>query len=136
MTTAAQDAALRAAAEQAMRRAYAPYSQFRVGAALLAGDGSIHAGCNVENSSYPAGSCAERNAVAAAVGAGHHDFVALAIVTEADSPTPPCGVCRQALVEFAPSLPITSYGAIGAPARWTLAELLPSPFTGHSLRHA
>jgi cytidine deaminase len=119
-----------------MRRAYAPYSQFRVGAALLGADGAIYAGCNVENSSYPAGSCAERNALTAAVGAGCQAFTALAIVTEADTPTPPCGVCRQALVEFAPQLPIASYGAVGAEAHWNLVELLPTPFTGHSLRHA
>ena len=119
-----------------MRRAYSPYSQFRVGAALEATDGSIYSGCNVENSSYPAGSCAERNALGAAITAGRQAFVALAIVTEADAPTPPCGMCRQALVEFAPNLPVTSYGAVGASARWTLAELLPAPFTGQSLRHA
>jgi cytidine deaminase len=119
-----------------MRRAYAPYSQFRVGAALQAADGTIYAGCNVENSSYPAGSCAERNALGAAINAGRTDFVALAIVSEADSPTPPCGMCRQALVEFAPALPVASYGATGVMATWTLAELLPAPFTGQSLRHA
>jgi cytidine deaminase len=124
------------AAQSAMRRAYAPYSQFRVGAALLTGDGTIYSGCNVENSSFPAGSCAERNAIGAAVHAGHQDFVALVIVTEADAPTPPCGLCRQALVEFAPSLSITSYGVLGTSAQWSLAELLPSPFTGQSLRHA
>lgn len=119
-----------------MKKAYAPYSQFRVGAALLAPDGSIFTGCNVENSSFPAGSCAERNAIGAAVNAGKQEFTALVIVTEADAPTPPCGLCRQALVEFAPSLPVTSFGALGASASWNLSDLLPSPFTGHSLRHA
>ena len=128
--------ALRASAEAAMRRAYAPYSQFRVGAALQGADGAIFAGCNVENSSYPVGTCAERSALAAAIAAGCQEFVALAIVTEADAPTPPCGMCRQALVEFAPSLLVTSYGAVGASVQWTLAELLPAPFTGQSLRHA
>jgi cytidine deaminase len=127
---------LRAAAEAAMRKAYAPYSQFRVGAALLASDGTIYAGCNVENSSYPAGSCAERNAIGAAINAGRQEFSALVIVTEADTPTPPCGLCRQGLVEFSPNLAITSYGALGMPAQWNLADLLPSPFTGQSLRHA
>lgn len=128
--------ALRAAAEAAMTHAYAPYSQFRVGAALLATDGTIYAGCNVENSSYPAGSCAERHAIGAAVNAGRQQFTSLIIVTEADVPTPPCGLCRQALVEFAPGLAITSYGANDASAHWNLSDLLPSPFTGQSLKHA
>jgi cytidine deaminase len=128
--------ALRAAAVAAMQKAYAPYSQFRVGAALMAKNGTIYAGCNVENSSYPAGSCAERNAIGAAVNAGQQEFIELVIVTEADAPTPPCGLCRQALVEFAPTLSITSYGALGSSAQWNLADLLPSPFTGQSLRHA
>ena len=128
--------ALRAAAEDAMRHAYAPYSQFRVGAALQGADGSIYSGCNVENSSYPAGMCAERSALGAAVSAGCQEFTALAIVSEADTPTPPCGMCRQALVEFAPNLQVTSYGAAGSSVQWNLAELLPAPFTGQSLRHA
>lgn len=128
--------ALRAAAEGAMRRAHAPYSQFRVGAALQAADGTIYAGCNVENSSYPAGICAERSALGAAITAGRSQFTALAIVTEADTPTPPCGMCRQALIEFAASLPVRSYGARGTHAEWNLDQLLPVPFTGHSMRHA
>lgn len=119
-----------------MRHAYAPYSQFRVGAALQGADGAIYTGCNVENSSYPAGICAERSALGAAIAAGCQEFVAITIVSEADSPTPPCGMCRQALVEFAPALPVTSYSAVGESAQWNLAELLPAPFTGQSLRHA
>jgi cytidine deaminase len=112
-----------------MLRAYAPYSDFRVGAALLAADGAIIAGCNVENSSLPAGSCAERGALAAAVAAGHRRFTHLAIVTGAAAPTAPCGLCRQALVEFAPGLQVTSMTTSGAEARWSLADLLPHPFT-------
>lgn len=119
-----------------MRRAYAPYSQFRVGAALRAADGTVFAGCNVENSAFPASMCAERNALGAAIQAGRHEFTALVIVTEADAPTPPCGICRQALVEFAPSLAVTSVGGLGQVASWSLADLLPAPFTGESLRHA
>ena len=126
---------LRAAAADAMSRAYAPYSDFRVGAALLAGGGGVITGCNVENSSFPAGICAERGALAAAVAAGHRTFTHLAIVTDADEPTSPCGMCRQALVEFAPELTITSYTTSGAEARWSLADLLPHPFTPQSLHH-
>ncbi|MCC7194863.1 MAG: cytidine deaminase [Gemmatimonadaceae bacterium] len=127
-------AELREAASAAMRRAYAPYSGFRVGAALLGTDGVIYTGCNVENSSFPAGICAERNALVAAVNAGRLEFAHLVIVAGSDSPVPPCGLCRQALVEFAPELPITSVGARGMTETWSLAELLPAPFTGDSLR--
>jgi cytidine deaminase len=129
-------AALRAAAELAMRRAYAPYSAFRVGAALRAVDGAITAGCNVENAAYPAGTCAERGALAAAVAAGHQKFTHVIIVTEAEEPTPPCGICRQALVEFAPLIQIISLTTSGAEARWSLADLMPHPFTPQSLHHA
>ena len=135
MRATAGESALRAAAEVAMQRAYAPYSDFRVGAALLCDDGAIVAGCNVENSSFPAGSCAERGALSAAVVSGHRQFTHLVIVTEAEEPTPPCGMCRQALQEFAPLLDITSMTVSGAEARWSLADLLPHPFTPHSLHH-
>lgn len=129
-------ASLRDAAAKAMEQAYAPYSGFRVGAALLATDGAVVAGCNVENASYPAGVCAERVALGAAVAQGHREFLAVAIATEAEEPTPPCGVCRQALVEFAPDLVVLSVTRGGREARWTLAELLPHAFTPHSLDHS
>ncbi len=124
------------AARSAMLQAYAPYSGFRVGAALVADDGRIFAGCNVENSSYPAGICAERAAVAAAVTDGARRYSALVVVTEADRPTPPCGICRQVLVEFAPGLEVVSVTTRGGRARWALPELLPAPFTPDSLAHA
>ena len=127
--------ALRDAAVQARARANAPYSRFQVGAALLSADGTIVPGCNVENSSYPAGICAERGALAAAVAAGHRVFSHVVIITEAEHPTPPCGVCRQALVEFSSQLEIISVTTAGAETIWSLADLLPSPFTPQSLPH-
>lgn len=127
--------AARAAARTAMERAYAPYSQFPVGAALVGTDGTVFAACNVENSAYPAGICAERAALAAAVAAGVRQFELLVIATTADDPTPPCGMCRQALVEFAPKLEIRSVTRDGAEAIWDLAGLLPHPFTPAALTH-
>ena len=127
---------LRDAAFAALEQAYAPYSSFRVGAAILADDGSVAVGCNVENASYPAGLCAERVAVGTLAARGLRRFDLLVIATEADDPTPPCGICRQVLAEFAPALPIVSVTRSGAAARWSLADLLPSPFTPHSLHHS
>lgn len=124
--------ALVAAARDAMSRAYAPYSRFPVGAALLCddgtADGTIVTGCNVENASYPAALCAERAAVGAAVSRGLTRFRAVAVVTAADVPTPPCGMCRQVLVEFAPALRVVSEARDGRRAEWSLAALLPAPF--------
>jgi cytidine deaminase len=124
------------AARAAMEQAYAPYSRFRVGAALRTADGSVIVGCNVENASYPAGICAERTAVSAAVAQGHRSFDAIAICVDSETPASPCGICRQVLAEFAPALPIVSVTVSGARSEWTLDQLLPSPFSAEALRHA
>lgn len=112
----------------ARARAYAPYSGYRVGAALETDDGRVFEGCNVENASYSVTCCAERVALYSAVAAGARDFRRLVVV--AGGPTPhPCGACRQALSEFAPDdLPITVVADGGKRHRFTLGELLPKPF--------
>ena len=109
-------------------RAYAPYSGFHVGAALRATDGRVFTGCNVENASFPVTICAERVALGAAVAAGVREFDRIAIATDADSPTPPCGMCRQALSEFGIDLEVLSAARDARQSRWILAELLPEHF--------
>lgn len=117
---------LLAAALRARDHAYAPYSGFRVGAAVLAGD-DVVPGCNVENASFGLTICAERAAVFAAVAAGHRRLDAVAVVSDADTPTAPCGACRQVLHEFGPEMTVILRGA-GETVVRPLAELLPLPF--------
>ncbi len=122
-------ARLAAAAREVRRRAYAPYSRFRVGAAVSA-DGVIHLGCNVENASYGLTVCAERAAVLAAIAAGARRIDAVAVASGTATPTPPCGMCLQTLAEFAgPELPVVLAGARGARVETTLGALLPRAFT-------
>jgi cytidine deaminase len=116
------------AALAARRHAYAPYSRFKVGAALLAADGEVFTGCNVENASYGLCVCAERNAIAAAVSAGRREFHALAVATSSSPPSPPCGMCRQVLAEFCVDLPLLLINTARQRRTVRLAELLPSAF--------
>ena len=127
---------LRAAADAARANAWCPYSNYPVGAALETDDGRVFAGCNVENASYPGGMCAERNALGTAIAAGARAFTRVVITSNAVEPTPPCGICRQALVEFAPALEVIAIAPDGRTLRWSLSDLLPAPFTPASLENA
>ena len=118
------------AATEVRERAWAPYSRFKVGAAALFEDGAVFAGCNVENASYGLGVCAERNAIGQAVAHGKTKLRAIAVVADAQQPTPPCGACRQVIAEFAPpSTPVHFRNLQGDEARYTLGDLLPHAFT-------
>jgi cytidine deaminase len=127
------DAELIARATAARDLAYAPYSGFAVGAALLARDGRVFTGCNVENASYGLAVCAERVALFKAVSEGAREFARLAVVAGAEAFVSPCGACRQVLWEFAPDLVVISADLKGRVRRWTLRELLPDPFDDRML---
>ena len=132
-TLSRQERSLVATAARAQKRAYCPYSGYRVGAALLDARGRVFPGCNVENASYSATTCAERVALGSAVAAGSRRFRAIAIVTSGKELASPCGVCRQALSEFAPDLLIIISDGARRFERATLAELLPRQFRCHQV---
>jgi len=125
--------ALLTAAREVQTRAYAPYSNFRVGAALEALNGTVFVGCNVENASYGLTICAERAAICAAISAGVREFRRVVVVSNVDPPAAPCGACRQVLAEFGLDLPVEAVGPARS-VRWRLAELLPAAFSPEQLR--
>ncbi len=123
-----------AAAVAVARNAYAPYSGFRVGAAIRDGEGRIHAGANVENAAYPQGVCAEAAAISAMVAAGGRRIAAIAVAGPGPALCTPCGGCRQKIREFAaPETPVIVCGPAGVAGRFALAELLPASFGPENL---
>jgi len=129
MSKSADLDALFTAARAAQACAYAPYSNFRVGAAILTGGGAIVSGCNVENAAYPQGACAEANAIGAMILAGENAIAAILVVGDGDGLCTPCGGCRQRIREFAAQdAPIVIAGPEGVRRHFTLAELLPVSF--------
>jgi cytidine deaminase len=133
MNRAVDDDRLVAEALAARDNAYAPYSGYAVGSALLAADGTIFRGCNVENASYPAGICAERTALVSAVAAGRRSFVAIAVAVDGPRPAPPCGICRQMLSELAPQLLVIMATSDGQRTVSDMAALLPGAFSSLDL---
>ena len=121
-----RDKLIKAACE-ARKQAYAPYSNYAVGAAILVEDGRIYDGVNVENASYGLANCAERTAIFSAVTDGETEFEAIAVCADGQTPTPPCGACRQVLAEFASEIPVLSAYTDGE-HEWTMGDLLPAPF--------
>lgn len=122
-----------AAAKKARENAYAPFSKFKVGAALLAKSGRVYVGCNVENASYGLTVCAERVAIFKAVSEGERGFAAIAVVTDTDTLTPPCGACRQIIWEFCGDVPVILANLKGKIARESSGKLLPRPFDSSHL---
>ncbi len=118
-----------AAALAAQQKAYAPYSRFKVGAAILGEDGKVYPGCNVENAAYPVGACAEAGAISAMIAGGARTIRAIVVIGDGAELVTPCGACRQRIREFSvPETPILIAGPEGIRARFSLAELLPASF--------
>ncbi|WBL32511.1 cytidine deaminase [Sinirhodobacter sp. HNIBRBA609] len=117
------------AAREVRENAYAPYSRFKVGAAVRGRSGTIYKGVNVENVAYPEGTCAEAGAIAAMIAAGETELIEVAVIADSPAPVPPCGGCRQKLAEFGRSdVPVTLATTEGARLDTTIGELLPGRF--------
>ena len=116
-------------AKQARLKAHAPYSKFRVGAAVLTKSGAIFQGCNIENSSYGATVCAEQNALFHAYAHGEHEFEAIAVIADTSEICPPCGICRQVIMDLAGDIEIILANLQGKTRRFKASELLPEAFT-------
>ncbi|WP_309089827.1 cytidine deaminase [Domibacillus sp.] len=122
------------AAKQARERAYVPYSNFKVGAALLTKDGQIFGGCNIENAAYGVVNCAERTAIFKAWSEGASEYAAIAVVADTNRPVPPCGACRQVIAELCPpDMPVILTNLKGDVQTLTVAELLPGAFSPEDL---
>lgn len=118
------------AATEVREMAYAPYSQFKVGAAVRGASGRIYRGCNVENVAYPEGTCAEAGAIAAMIAAGETEIIEVCVIADSPDPVPPCGGCRQKLAEFARAdTPVTLATTAGEALATTVGELLPGRFS-------
>lgn len=120
---------LREAAVRAAKNAWAPYSRFQVGAALLTRKGNIYAGCNVENASFGATCCAERTAIGNAIVHGERDFIGIVIYTDTPRPVSPCGICRQVLLEFGSDIQVASFCRSNDVLRTTSGDLVPHAFS-------
>ena len=125
------------AATSVRKNAYVPYSNFKVGAALMSGSGQVHVGCNVENVAYPEGTCAEAGAIAAMVAAGDTELTEIVVIADSPVPVTPCGGCRQKLFEFAaPGAQITMASMSGEKTTMAVADLLPGAFVKSQMDRA
>jgi cytidine deaminase len=128
---------LLSAATKVRENAYAPYSRFKVGAAILSVEGRVHVGCNVENVAYPEGTCAEAGAIAAMIAGGDKRIAEIAVIADSPEPVPCCGGCRQKIAEFAgPDVRVTLYTTDGKSKSMTVAELLPGSFSAAHMDRA
>ena len=128
--------ALKQAALKIRENAYAPYSGFQVGVALMSSSGAIYTGVNVENAAFPEGTCAEAGAIARMIAAGDRKITAVYVVADGAEPVPPCGGCRQKLAEFsAPDVPVTMATISGIEKTLTVVQLLPGAFSPEHMDH-